>query len=71
MKEKKTDQTMSRRTFLNTSTLTAATISIVPRHVLGGPRHKAPSDKLNIAGVGIGGRGAGVIKEITGALPGC
>ena len=28
---------------------------IVPRHVLGGQGYKAPSDKLNIAGVGIGG----------------
>ena len=30
---------------------------IVPRHVIGGPGYKAPSDTLNIAGVGIGGKG--------------
>ncbi|MFH1941721.1 MAG: Gfo/Idh/MocA family oxidoreductase, partial [bacterium] len=29
----------------------------VPRHVLGGPGYKAPSDKLNVACVGIGGKG--------------
>lgn len=28
---------------------------VVPRHVLGGPGYQAPSDKLNIGGVGIGG----------------
>lgn len=30
---------------------------IVPRHVLGGPGYQAPSDTLNIAGVGVGGMG--------------
>ena len=42
----------------------AAALSIVPRHVLGGPRHIPPSEKLNIAGVGIGGRGAGDLDEV-------
>jgi predicted dehydrogenase len=31
--------------------------TIVPRHVLGGPGHTAPSEKLNVAGVGVGGMG--------------
>ena len=35
----------------------AAAITIVPRHVLGGPRSVPPSEKLNIAGVGVGGMG--------------
>jgi len=30
---------------------------IVPRHVLGGPNYMAPSDKLTIAAVGVGGMG--------------
>jgi hypothetical protein len=64
MKEKKSDQTMSRRTFLNSTALTAATISIVPRHVLGGPGHKAPSDKLNIACIGVGGKGTSDIRGV-------
>jgi predicted dehydrogenase len=33
--------------------------TIVPRHVLGGKRHVAPSSKLNIAIVGVGGMGRG------------
>jgi len=35
----------------------AASVSLVPRHVLGGPSHTPPSAKLNIAGIGIGGMG--------------
>ena len=45
---------MTRRTFLG-ATASAAAFTIVPSHVLGGPRHKAPSEKLNIAGIGAGG----------------
>src|ERR1043166_2210171 len=33
--------------------------TIVPRHVLGGKGHTAPSDKLNIAICGVGGMGRG------------
>ncbi len=42
---------------------TAATFSIVPRHVLGGPGQKPPSEKLNIAGIGLHGMGAGDIHN--------
>ena len=35
-----------------------AAFTIVPRHVLGGTDHTPPSEKLNIACVGPGGRGA-------------
>ena len=45
---------------------TAATIAIVPRHVLGGAGQTPPSEKLNIAGVGIGGRGGADLKQIKG-----
>ncbi len=48
---------MSRRKFMSGFAATAATISIVPRHVLGGPGETAPSDKLNVACVGVGGKG--------------
>jgi len=47
---------LSRRQFV-ASTTTLAVASIVPRHVLGGPRHTAPSDQLNVAVIGTGGRG--------------
>ncbi len=50
----------TRRDFLKTgalaaSTLAAGSFSIVPRHVLG-KGYVAPSDKLNIAAVGCGGK---------------
>lgn len=35
---------------------------IVPRRVLGGPGHQAPSDTLRIAGVGVGGMGRRYIQ---------
>jgi predicted dehydrogenase len=41
-----------------------AALTIVPRHVLGGPGHVPPSEKLNIAGIGIGGRGEGDLDEV-------
>ena len=40
-----------------------AAFMIVPRHVLGGQGQRAPSDKLNIAGVGVGGMGAGYLQN--------
>ncbi len=36
---------------------------IVPRHVLGGKGHIAPSDKLRVAGIGVGGKGESDIRE--------
>lgn len=42
-----------------------ATISVVPRHVLGGAGFLAPSEKLNIAGVGIGGMGHGNLRGLS------
>jgi len=49
---------IDRRSFLKGTALAAAGASIVPRHVLGGAGYQAPSDTLNIAGIGVGGRGA-------------
>ena len=45
-----------RREFLKTSAVAAASFMIVPRFVLGGKGYRAPSDMLNIASVGVGGR---------------
>ncbi|MEZ0607625.1 Gfo/Idh/MocA family oxidoreductase [Fibrella sp. WM1] len=45
----------SRRTFIKSGALAAAAFTIVPRHVLG-KGYVAPSDKLNIAAVGCGGK---------------
>ena len=48
---------ISRRHFIATTTAAAAGFTIVPRHVLGGPRFVAPSDKVNVALIGAGGQG--------------
>lgn len=45
-----------RRQFLRDASLAVAGFTIVPRHVLG-KGYLAPSDKLNIAGIGAGGKG--------------
>ncbi|MBX3252494.1 MAG: Gfo/Idh/MocA family oxidoreductase [Chitinophagaceae bacterium] len=45
----------TRRKFIGTTSMAAAGFFIVPRHVLG-KGHIAPSDKLNIAGIGVGGK---------------
>ena len=47
----------TRRAFLNASAAAAAGFTIVSPHVLGGPKHVAPSDKVNIALIGAGGQG--------------
>ncbi|MDD5519922.1 MAG: Gfo/Idh/MocA family oxidoreductase [Kiritimatiellae bacterium] len=62
----KSKNTMTRRQMLTASTAFAATVTIVPRHVLGGPRYKSPNEKLNVAGVGIGGMGAGDARSLAG-----
>jgi len=46
-----------RRTFLASAAAATAGFTIVPRHVLGGQGTTAPSDRLNIAGVGVSGMG--------------
>jgi predicted dehydrogenase len=48
----------SRRDFMKTAAAAAAGVTIVPRHVLGRSRQAAPSDRLAIAGIGVGGMGA-------------
>src|SRR6188768_2900892 len=55
----------SRREFLQNSSLAAAGFMIVPRYVLG-RGYKSPSDKLNIAIVGCGGRGEAHVKALQG-----
>ncbi|WP_353137328.1 Gfo/Idh/MocA family oxidoreductase [Pseudopedobacter sp.] len=54
----------SRRKFLKSGLVAAATFTIVPRHVLGGKNFLAPSDKLYVAGVGIGGKGYSNLRNI-------
>jgi predicted dehydrogenase len=54
--KKENKHSQSRREFVKNVSLATAGFFIVPRHVLG-RGFIAPSDKLNIAGIGIGGKG--------------
>jgi hypothetical protein len=55
---------ISRRDFMGGAAAVAA-FTIVPRHVLGGSGNTAPSDKLNIAGIGVGGQGGGDLGNVS------
>lgn len=61
---KKADNSISRKEFIGKAALATVAFTIVPRHVLGGPGYIAPSDKLNIAAVGIGGMGQSNIANV-------
>jgi len=47
----------TRRSFIKQAGLAAAAVTIVPRHVIGGSGFIAPSDKIVVAGIGVGGKG--------------
>ena len=56
---------ISRRSFLQRGAVAAAAFSIVPGSVLGKSHgYVAPTDKLNIAAVGVGGMGNGNLKNM-------
>nr|WP_199157969.1 Gfo/Idh/MocA family oxidoreductase [Pedobacter sp. ASV2] len=55
--EQDNKNTSNRRDFIKTSAIAAAAFMIVPRHVLGGKGFLAPSDRLLVAGIGVGGKG--------------
>ena len=60
-------QPLARRDFVKQSAVlagTAAAFTIVPRQVLGGPRQIPPSEKMNIAGIGVGGMGGGNLRNL-------
>jgi len=64
----KAESSINRRQFM-TYAAAAGAATIVPRHVLGGPRHIPPSETIQVAGIGIGGVGHGQIQSI-GKQPG-
>lgn len=58
-------KSISRRKFLGNAASAAAGITIVPSVVMGKKfGHTAPSDKLNIAGIGVGGMGNANLKNL-------
>jgi predicted dehydrogenase len=52
-----------RRRFLQTATTIALGVQMVPRYVLG-QGETPPSEKLNIAGIGVGGQGGGDLNDM-------
>lgn len=67
MRERKkslTRTTTTRRQFVMGAA--AATLMIVPRHVLGGTTEPAPSEKLNLGSIGVGGmQGASDVNSVS------
>src|ERR1041384_3132486 len=55
---------LNRRRFIHATGAVAATFMIVPRHVIAGAGATPPSERLNIAGIGVGGMGAGDIGAV-------
>ena len=53
----------SRRNFIKKSSVIGAGIFIVPRNVLGGQGYTSPSDQLNLAAIGSGGKGTSDIMN--------
>src|SRR5680860_1558544 len=64
MEQNSNKNSVSRRAFLGTTAAVAAGITIIPSHAVAGLGHKAPSDKLNIVGIGIGGMGATNLRNL-------
>lgn len=56
---------MNRRKFIGSAVASAATITVVPRHVLGGSGYVPPSDKITVANIGCGTQG---LREMPGML---
>jgi predicted dehydrogenase len=56
---------LSRRQFLSNAAAAAGVFTIVPRCVLGGPRRIPPSEKLNIAGIGVSGQGGSDLRAVS------
>jgi predicted dehydrogenase len=61
---KKPSRKISRRGFIGTSSAALAGFTIIPGYTVSGLGHRAPSDKLNIAGIGIGGMGRNNITNV-------
>ncbi len=63
--EKKEKNTISRRRFIGNVATATAGLTILPSFMVSGLGHIPPSDKLNIAGVGIGGVGGTNIRNLS------
>ncbi len=55
---------LSRRLFIRRTATAVAAFNLVPRHVLGGPKFVAPSEKINLAIIGCGGQGRTNVRAL-------
>lgn len=62
--KKKNKNVLTRRNFIGTAGAAAAGFTIIPRYVMGGSGYTAPSDLINVAGIGVGSQGGGDIQQI-------
>ena len=63
MKRTSSTLTLNRRSFLKASAASVFAFNFIPHHVLGGQGNTPPSDRITLAGVGIGGVGNDQIKS--------
>ncbi len=61
--KKKENNTLSRRRFIGNVGTAVAGFTILPSYVVGGLGHVAPSDKMNIVGIGVGGMGGANVNN--------
>src|SRR5437867_624005 len=59
-------QPETRRKFIARSLTASVAAMVVPSHVLGRGGNKPPSEKLNIAAVGLGGQGTQDVSQLAG-----
>ena len=64
---KENSKNITRRSFIERTGAVAAGLTILPGSVISGFGHRAPSDKLNIAVVGIGGMGNSNLRNVKGS----
>jgi predicted dehydrogenase len=55
---------INRRRFLAATTASVATFQLLPRHLLRGAQRLGANEKLNVAGIGIGGQGGSDIDAV-------
>jgi len=64
MKKMSTNE-ITRRGLLGAAAAGAAVMTILPSSVMSAPGKTAPSDKLNIAGIGVGGMGGSNVRNVS------
>ncbi len=57
---------MQRRDFIKNATASGLALTVVPSFAVSGLGHTPPSDRLNIAGIGVGGKGKVNLRNMVG-----